>query len=193
MGGVISLEASVPRVQTQTLDRAAFEELYDVYLPKVYNYVCYRVGDEHTAEDITAEAFERALTHLHTYRSDRGAFSTWLFRIAHNLVANHLRARDRRPEIYPLESLPQSAATNDTSPEQAAIEADQWRRVQMHMQELPQRQQDVLALKFGAGLGNQEIAKAMKLKPNHIGVLLYRAVRALRQALESEEEEEVLE
>jgi DNA-directed RNA polymerase specialized sigma24 family protein len=153
MGEMISLRASVSRVQTQTLDSAAFEELYSTYLPKVYNYVCYRVGDESTAEDITAEIFERALTHLHTYRSDRGAFSTWLFSVARNLVANYLRAIGRRPEVH-------------------------------------KRQQEVLALKFGGGLGNQELAKAMKLKPNHVGVLLHRAVRALRLALEEEEVKE---
>jgi RNA polymerase sigma factor (sigma-70 family) len=191
MGDVISLRASVSRVQTQTLDRTAFEELYSTYLPKVYNYVCYRVGDESTAEDITAEIFERALTHLYTYRSDRGAFSTWLFRIARNLVANHLRARGRRPEVHSLESLPPLTLTaSDVSPEQAAIETDQLRRVQAHVRKLPKRQQDVLALKFGGGLGNQEIAKAMRLQPNHVGVLLHRAVRALRLALEEEEVKE---
>lgn len=191
MGEMISLRASVSRVQTQTLDSAAFEELYSTYLPKVYNYVCYRVGDESTAEDITAEIFERALTHLHTYRSDRGAFSTWLFSVARNLVANHLRARGRRPEVHSLESLPQmQMAAGGVSPEQAAIEADQLRRVQAHMRRLPKRQQEVLALKFGGGLGNQELAKAMKLKPNHVGVLLHRAVRALRLALEEEEVKE---
>jgi RNA polymerase sigma factor (sigma-70 family) len=78
----------------------------------------------------------------------------------------------------------------DVSPEQAAIEADQLGRVQVHMRKLPKRQQEVLALKFGGGLGNQELAKAMRLKPNHVGVLLHRAVRALRLALEEEEEEE---
>jgi RNA polymerase sigma factor (sigma-70 family) len=191
MGEMISLRASVSRVQTQTLDSAAFEELYSTYLPKVYNYVCYRVGDESTAEDITAEIFERALTHLHTYRSDRGAFSTWLFSVARNLVANHLRARGRRPEVHSLESLPHmQMAAGGVSPEQAAIEADQLRRVQAHMRKLPKRQQEVLALKFGGGLGNQELAKAMKLKPNHVGVLLHRAVRALRLALEEEEVKE---
>jgi RNA polymerase sigma-70 factor (ECF subfamily) len=188
MERVISLKASVSQVQTRTLDRTTFEELYSTYLPKVYNYVCYRVGNASTAEDVTSEIFERALTRLHTYRSDRGAFSTWLFRIAHNLVANHLRARSRRPEIYSLESLPSMAVSSGVSPEQAAIEAEQLRQVQARMRQLPERQQEVMALKFGCGLGNQEIAKAMRLKPNHVGVLLHRAVRALRLALLEEKE-----
>ena len=110
------------------------------------------------------------------------------------IVANHLRARGRRPEVHSLESLPQLTASQliagDVSPEQAAIETDQLRRVQAHMRKLPKRQQEVLALKFGGGLGNQELAKAMRLKPNHVGVLLHRAVRTLRLALEEEEVKE---
>jgi RNA polymerase sigma-70 factor (ECF subfamily) len=189
MGEVISLNGSVSRVQAHSLDRAAFEELYVTYLPKVYNYVCYRVGDERIAEDITSEILERALTHLHTYRSDRGAFSTWLFTIARNHIISHLRARRRQPEIYSLDSpgtLP-SVAVSGASPEQAAIEAEQLRRAQACMRRLPEQQQEILALKFGSGLGNQEIAETMRLKPNHVGVLLHRAVRALRLEIEKEE------
>jgi RNA polymerase sigma-70 factor (ECF subfamily) len=78
-------------------------------------------------------------------------------------------------------------AVSDVSPEQAAIQEEQLRRVQAHIRQLPKRQQDILALKFGGGLGNQEIAQTMRLKPNHVGVLLHRAVRALRLALENEE------
>jgi RNA polymerase sigma-70 factor (ECF subfamily) len=183
MGETILLRGSASRAQAHALDRAAFEELYVTYLPKVLNYVRYRVGDERTAEDITSEIFERALTRLHTYRSDRGAFSTWLFRIARNLIANHFRARRRQPEIYALESFP-SMAVSGVSPEQAAIAAEEWRQVQACLRQLPARQQEILALKFGSGLRNQEIAQVMKLKPNHVGVLLHRAVRALRMALD---------
>ena len=186
MGEVNTLQASVSQVQTFTLDRTAFEELYATYFPKVYNYVCYRVGDRSTAEDITAEVFERALTRLHTYRSDRGAFSTWVFRIARNLIANHMRARSRRPEEQSLDSVSPMIASG-VSPEQAAIEAEQLRQVRACVRRLSKRQQEVLALKFGSGLSNREIAKAMRLKPNHVGVLLHRAVRGLRLALEEEE------
>jgi RNA polymerase sigma factor (sigma-70 family) len=176
------------RVQERTtgsasLDKIAFEELYNEYLPRVYNYVCYRVGDEKTAEDITAEIFERALKHLHTYRADRGAFSTWLFKIARNLISNHLRSRRRRPETYSLDAYP-AIDFSGVSPEQAAIEAERMRQVQKMMGRLPEREQEILALKFGFGLGNGEIAKVLRLNPNHVGVLLHRALRELRLSLE---------
>jgi RNA polymerase sigma-70 factor, ECF subfamily len=185
MERVISRKASLLPVQTRRRDRTTFEELYTTYLPKVYNYVRYRVSDVDVAEDITAAIFERALTRLHTYRSDRGAFSTWLFTIARHVISNHLRDRERKPEMCSLNSLP-PLSTTDLSPEQTVIEAEQLQHVQRCMQRLPERQQDVLALKFGSGLSYKEIAQTMKIKPNYVGVLLHRAVRALRQALEEE-------
>lgn len=186
MEEAISLRVKASRVQSPAFDRTAFEEFYAQYLPKIYNYVCYRVGDERIAEDITADVFERALTRLHTYQSDRGAFSTWLFSIAHNQVANYLRSRSRRPDVCSLDAVP-SVAVEDAAPEQAAIQAEQLRQVRAGMRQLPEQQQEILALKFGLGLSNQEIAKVMRLNPNHIGVLLHRAVRTLRSVVGTKE------
>jgi len=182
---VTVLKASLSPVQAQVLDRAAFAELYVTYLPKVYNYVGYRVGEKADVEDITSAIFERALKHLHTYRANRGAFSTWLFTIARNVVSNYFRSRRRRPEIRSLENV-SPIAVNGTSPEQAVIEAEQLRQVQLCMSRLPERDQEVLALKFGGDLTNQEIAQMMGLTPTHVGVLLYRALRKLRLAVEEE-------
>jgi RNA polymerase sigma-70 factor (ECF subfamily) len=171
------------RVQEPTLDKTAFEELYSEYLPRVFNYVSYRVGDQKAAEDITAEVFERALKHLHTYRADRGAFSTWLFKIARNLISNHLRTQRRRPEALSLETYP-AIAVSSPSAEQATIEAERLRQVQASLKRLPEREQEIVALKFGFGLGNGEIARLMHLNPNHVGVLLHRALHMLRLTLD---------
>jgi RNA polymerase sigma factor (sigma-70 family) len=184
---VIPMKAKTAQVQTPSLERTVFEGFYSTYLPKIYNYVCYRVGDEKTAEDITAEIFMRALTRLDTYKSDRGAFSTWLFSIAHNYVINYWRTKSRQPETCSLDSI-SSISGNNVTPEQAAIHSEQWHHIQTAMRKLPEQQQEILALKFGLDLSNQEIAHTMKLKPNHVGVLLYRAVHALRSVMEVKEE-----
>jgi len=174
------------RVQEPTLNKVAFEELYSAYLPRVFNYVSYRVGNQKVAEDITSEVFERALKHLHTYRSDLGAFSTWLFKITRNLISNYLRTQRRQPEALSLETYP-AIAVSSPSAEQAAIEAERLRHVQACLMQLPDREQEIVALKFGFGLGNSEIAKVMNLNPNHVGVLLHRALHMLRQSLEQVE------
>lgn len=181
-----ALEANTMRAQTSVSDNTSFEELYAAYLPKVYNYVCYRIGRISIAEDLTAEIFERAFTRLYTYRSNQGAFSTWIFTIAHNLVSNHLRAMRRQREVASLDALSMYVA-NEVSLEQVAEDAEQLHRIQKHMSDLPELQQDVLALKFGSNLSNQEIAATLRLNPNHVGVLLHRGVHALRLALEEDE------
>jgi RNA polymerase sigma-70 factor (ECF subfamily) len=183
------LKASLSPARAQVIDRSAFAELYATYLPKVYNYVSYRIGDQAEAEDLTAAIFERALTRVHMYREERGAFSTWLFAIARNVISNHFRSRRRQPEMGPLDNLP-LIAVRGASPEQTVIEAEQLRQAQVCMSRLPDRDQEVLALKFGADLSNQEVAQMMGLTATHVGVLLYRAVRKLRLALEQEADNE---
>jgi len=80
-------------------DPNAFGQLYELYVDRIYNYVYYRVGNVHDAEDLTSRTFYRALSHLDAYQ-DRGVpFSAWLYRIAHNLVANWHRDRGRRPVV----------------------------------------------------------------------------------------------
>ena len=85
-------------------DPEAFGALYERYVDNIYNYICYRTGNDQDAEDLTARTFYRALNHFPTYE-DRGApFSAWLYRIAHNLVANWDRDNSRR-QIVSLDDL----------------------------------------------------------------------------------------
>jgi RNA polymerase sigma-70 factor (ECF subfamily) len=103
------------------------------------------------------------------------------------MVANHLRDKSRRPETRSLESLPTLGLSNP-SPEEMVIKAEQLRQVQACVGELSEQQQEVLSLKFGAGLSYKEMGKAMKITPTYVGVLLHRAVRDLREALEKKGE-----
>jgi RNA polymerase sigma factor (sigma-70 family) len=185
MEEAISLELGVCWMPTQSRKQATFEDLYVAYFSKVYNYVCYRVSDIAVAEDITAEVFERALKSFHTYRPERAAFSTWIFRIAHNLVANHYRDSSRKPQLSSWDVI-KPVVGEARSPEQATIVMEQQRTLQEKIRGLPRKQQEVLALKFGAGLSYEDIAKTMRIRSNYVGVLLHRAVRALRLALEEE-------
>ena len=83
-------------IEQAKTDPEAFGKLYEVYVEKIYNYVYYRIGNHHDAEDLTARVFNRALNHIANYNNKGAPFAAWLYRIAHNLVANWHRDHQRR-------------------------------------------------------------------------------------------------
>lgn len=154
-------------------------DLYRQYLPRISNYVRLRVGDEAVAQDLTAEVFERAVAKQHTLRR-REAFGAWLFKIARNTVAGHYR--QRRPSI-PLERTTERADEN-ASPLDSLIRREELAKVLDALSNLSDREQEIIRLKFAAGLGNQEIGQVMRLRAGHVAVLQYRALRKLRTLLD---------
>ena len=161
---------------------AFFAEQYGEYLPRVLNYVRLRVDGEDLAQELTAQTFERALSRLHTLR-DRGAFGGWLFRIARSIVAGHYR---RRRPVVSLERVGEHAAVEaeaEPGPE-ARIEAYQEvEALRQALQLLSEREQEIIRLRFVAGLTNRAIAKTMNLREGNVAVILFRAVRKLRKTL----------
>jgi RNA polymerase sigma-70 factor (ECF subfamily) len=159
----------------------AYADLYREYLPRILNYVRLRVDGEDLAQDLTAATFERAVAKQHTLRKPE-AFGAWLFQIARNVVAGYYRGL--RPAV-PLEWAADEPAPDPTPPE-AVMRAEVLARMRAALATLPAREQEILHLKFGGGLGNQEIAAVMKLRAGHVAVLQYRALRKLRALLEEE-------
>ncbi len=86
-------------VQATRGKQDAFGALYERYVHRIYNYIYYRTGNQHDAEDLTARVFIRAMRHITNYEDKGVPFSAWLYRIAHNLVANWHRDNSRRQEI----------------------------------------------------------------------------------------------
>lgn len=158
-----------------------YTDLYRQYLPRILNYVRLRVDGEDLAQDLTATVFERAVAKQHTLRR-RDAFGAWLFRIARNTVAEYYR--QRRPVV----SLDQShdLPAPDLSPVEAAMRREEVERLQAALATLSEREQEIVRLKFGGGLGNQEIAGVMRLRAGNVAVILYRALRKLRARLEEQ-------
>jgi len=153
-----------------------WDEVFAEELPRVYNFFRYRFGPSADAEDLTARTFEKAWQARHRYRRDVAGFSTWLMAIARNVAADHHRAR--RPHV-PLEAAAGVPDALDT-PEAAAVRASDAERLAALVQTLPERDRDLIALKFGAGLTNRAIARATGLTESHVGTILHRAVQTLR-------------
>lgn len=174
-------------------DVAAFGELYDFYLPRIYGFIARRVEDRSVAEDLTATTFERALGAVRRDDFRNASFGGFLYRVAANAVIDHAR-RDRR--TIPLgvrasdldqdddraaaESIGDEAASRAFA---AAIDRDTLRRA---MLDLPEAHRRVIVLKYFDGLEVDELCAALGCSRQTFAVKLHRALRALRGAMDRE-------
>jgi RNA polymerase sigma-70 factor, ECF subfamily len=160
-----------------------FETVYQTELPRIYNFFRYRVGDDQTAEDLTAQTFEKAWKHRERYRRDLASFSTWLFIIARRLAADHFRKQ--RPTV-PLEEVSQIA--NPQSLEEEAQERAEFAQLSAVLARLAERERELVALRYGAGLTNRAIARISGLSESNVSTILHRLTRQLRAQLENDHE-----
>ncbi|HUL78428.1 MAG TPA: sigma-70 family RNA polymerase sigma factor [Vicinamibacteria bacterium] len=171
MGGVRLLEWLVPAVPAEAVD---WDVVYREELARVFNYFRYRGFERATAEDLTSTTFEKAWRARERYRKDRAAVSTWLVAIARNVAIDHLR-RPRRE--VPLED---ALARDEATPETMALHEAQLLRLRGLLAVLPERERELLALKYGAGETNRAIATITGLSESNVGTILHRTVGALR-------------
>ncbi len=162
----------------------AFGELYERYVDKIYRYVYYRTGNQHDAEDLTARVFFRAMSHIENYTERGVPFQAWLYRIAHNLVANWHRDRSRR-KIIPLEEFVTSLHS-DTPPDELAENAEEREFLLAAIRRLPAERQQLLTLKFVERLSNAAIADIMGRTEGAIKSLYHRTLIALREDLQTQ-------
>ena len=159
-----------------------FAEQYGEYLPRVLNYVRLRVDSEDLAQELTAQTFERALSRLHTLR-DWGAFGGWLFRIARSIVAGHYR---RRRPMVSLDDVGEQAVVEtgaEPGPEAQVVASQEVQALKGALRLLSEREQEIIRLRFVAGLTNRAIAKLVGLREGNVAVILFRALRKLRKTL----------
>ncbi len=170
-------------VQLAKEDPEAFGELYERYVTKIYNYIYYRVGDQEEAEDLTARTFFRALRKIGSYEERGLPFSAWLYRIAHNLVANWHRSQSRRKSVQ-LDEL--VTATSDVSSPGALVEKQETRELLLDViRELPEDRQQLLILKFVERMPNAKIGQVMGRTESSIKSLYHRTLKTLRSDLQN--------
>lgn len=162
-------------------DPGAFGLLYENYLQKIYNYVYYRTGNHHDAEDLTAKTFQRAMKHISRYEQRGVPFSAWLYRIAHNVVANWHRDQSRR-KVVALDELVLYQRWQQ-SPEGLVEENEEKRELLKVIRRLPADRQQLLILKFVEGMSNEAIGQIMKRSEGAIKSLYHRTLLALRKEM----------
>jgi len=166
---------AVPR--TGAAPAEGFAELYERTFPRVYAYVASLLRDRSAAEDVTAQAFERAYRKRRSYRRARGSMDAWLFGIARNAALDELRARKRRAT---LEVDPED--TGSHAPEDQADVAVRRETVRAALASLDGPERDLIALKFAGELSNGEIARVLRTSESNVGTRLHRTITKLREA-----------
>src|SRR4051794_30090878 len=174
--GVTATTATVPATATRALD---FDALYREARDDVFAYAATLLRDRAAAEDVTAQAFERAYRRRSRYDSRRGSPRAWLFGIVRNAALDELR---RRKRVAATEIPGPSPAPG---PDEAAELAAQRDAVRAALSRLPSRDRELIALKYHADLSNAEIATLLGVSATNAGTLLHRAMTKLREAVDA--------
>ena len=159
-------------------DIEAFGVLYERYVGRIYNYIYYRTGNIADAEDLTARVFYRAMRHIGGYR-DRGLpLSAWLYRIAHNVLANWHRDNSRCKEV-PLDETV-AGKVDGQHPEAELVQTEEREQLLRIIRCLPPDRQQLLILKFVEHMSNSEVGQIMGRTEGAIKSLYHRTLLSLR-------------
>jgi RNA polymerase sigma-70 factor (ECF subfamily) len=174
--GVTATTATLPAAAASVLD---FDALYRDARDDVFAYAATLLHDRAAAEDVTAQAFERAYRRRSRYDARRGSPRAWLFGIVRNAALDELRKRKRAATAQMPEPNPEPA------PDEAAELAAERDAVRAALQRLAPRDREVIALKYHAELSNTELAAVLGVSPTNAGTLLHRAMTKLREAVDA--------
>ena len=166
-------DQAIVSTEPQDLD---WDAVYADQAPRVYNYFRFRLGRTADVEDLTARTFEKAWRSRSSYRRDLAGFSTWLFKIAQNVRIDFLQSQRER-------HLPIDEALNvaiDRTPERDVERESDLARLSRLTKELPDRERELIALKYGAAINNRLIAQLTGLSESNVGTILHRVVQTLR-------------
>jgi RNA polymerase sigma-70 factor (ECF subfamily) len=174
--GVTATTATLPATATHALD---FDALYRGARDDVFAYAATLLRDSAAAEDVTAQAFERAYRKRSRYDARRGTPRAWLFGIVRNAALDELRRRKRAATA----EIP--GPIEEPAPDEAAELAAQRDAVRAALSRLPSRDREVIALKYHAELSNAELAAVLGVSATNAGTLLHRAMTKLREAIDA--------
>lgn len=165
-------------------DTEAFGQVYDALVKPVYRYIYYRV-DPQIAEDLTEETFLKVWQNLKKYKRGKNPFSSWVFKIAHNLVCDYYRKNETTSEID--ENI--ADTQEHLSPEHTITIKFTQIQLRTAIKKLPENSQQVIILKYINELDNNEIAKSIGKSEGAIRIIQFRALKQLRSILEEKKQD----
>ena len=166
--------------KAQKGDTEAFAKLYDYFIQPVYRYIFFKVPKE-DALDLTESVFLKVWEHLKSYSKIKGSFSSWIFKIAHNLVVDHYRLQREQVSIDDL-NLPDES--RDADPAFFTENRMNQETLRLALSKLKKKYQDIIVLRYVNGLEHREIARIMRKSEGSLRILKMRALQSLKKVLE---------
>lgn len=168
--------------QRAATDEDAFEELYQYFFPRVYNFIFARLKNYADADDVTSITFLKMNEHLDNYDPSKAAFSTWLFRIANNAIIDHTRHIDRNNETEWEEFLDPAAPEND-EPERQMVTSETSRELLEAIDKLNERERRIVELRYWGEQDTRTIAEILSMSESNVRVTLHRALGKMKKFL----------
>lgn len=175
----MSAQADKRKIEARKHNEAKLASLYEEYYGKIARYAFFHIGSRTEAEDIAGDVFLRALESLKSYQERGIPMQAWLFRIAHNLVVDHLRKTAKR-WIVPLDTVQVEADDNPATVAEKNIELE---RVAKAMEQLTPEQREVIVLRFFGGLTSKEAGSILNKSDGAIREMQRAAIEKLRKLL----------
>ena len=161
-------------------NQGAFRQLNDIYFGRIYRYIYVRLRKQAEAEDLTQEVFIKALKAIGSYKIGKAPFASWLFRIAHNQVIDHVRKYAKHLETSLDEAPPCISAEDPVAMIEQKFEIAE---LNAAMMELSPAQKEVISLRFIAGLPIAEVARILGKKEGTVKALQFNGTVSLRRLL----------
>ena len=163
-------------------DAASFAALYERFFDRILRYVSFKSGSRTEAEDITGDVFVKMIESINSFKWQGHPFSSWLFRIAHNLVVDHFR-RSARKKTVPLDTATSTIGATSSDIDRIVETNLTMVQVKAAMHDLTSLQQEVISLRFAAGLSVSETAHALGKNDNAVKALQHVGLKKLRATL----------
>ena len=187
MTKVLEVSSTEAEHESRTIELSPLALGFDGYFSRIYAYALYRLQDPGVADEIASQTFATALSIIDRYDPIRGPMDAWLFGIERNVIRKYLRTRRIRDWI-PLDSLWHHPTTSMRWVEEIATDNELFTELLPMIKNLPEREQDILSLKFGAEMTNRSIADITGLTESNVGVILYRTLHRLRDQLQENDD-----
>ena len=168
--------------QKAVTDEQAFTDLYEHFFPRVYQHLLAKTRDHSLADEIVSRTFFKMYDHLKDYDPAKGAFSTWLFRIAQNELTSHYRSKNYKDSEELTDDMPLTAPTWER-PEEKALTRERNMELKAALSTLSERDRRIIEMTYWLGMKSEDIARELDMRPNSVRVALKRARDTLKKIL----------